>query len=145
MAQAIMTTTRVLATAVLVSLLFGCAEKRPDTDDSRAHSGLQFKTTNVSRDGQASIFHGTVLNRFDEPVDGIRYVLTVVDPGPPKTEVFHWQQQAATMLAPGAQETVALSVENMNFGTRSRTRLRIVAAPVKLDGRDMPPPEGWKN
>jgi hypothetical protein len=114
------------------------------TGDGLQHGGggLQIATTDVTSDGRYARFRGTVTNRFDQRVEGIRYVVTIVgDDGKPLDTL---QYEFETDIEPGRSRALKLDVESMYLGRTGRVPIMINAAPVRLGGEDVPPPQGWK-
>jgi hypothetical protein len=152
-----MTTGQRLAVVVVAALLagWGCAaQKDPRTEAIRAYirevnhdakpaGHLQVSTTDVASDGRIAKVRGQVQNKFDQPVAGVRYVVTIYSDGAPPKVLDRWQREVDTTIGPGERKGMSLDVESMYFGRSGSTRFRIDAQPVKLGDQDVPPPEGW--
>jgi hypothetical protein len=151
-----MTAKHRLTAAAIAALLLGCAEQRDSTDAARSYvrevtgdlkgrGRLLVTTSGVTTDGRIAKIRGTVQNSFDEPVEGVRYVVIVYEAGPTPKVLFRWQHEADTAIEPGERKAMSLNVESLYFGSSGGSRLRIDAQPVRLGSREMPPPEGWSN
>jgi len=150
-----MTRMHTLAAAVLAAMLPACAgQQRSDDeirsyvrevtgDDLKSAGRLQVATSSLTTDGRVAKIRGTVQSTFDEPVDGVRYVVVVYDAGATPRVLLRWQHEADTVLAPGERKAMRLDVESLYFGAGGGVRFTVEAHPVKLGGREMPPPEGW--
>lgn len=113
-------------------------------DDLKGPGRLQVTTTSVASGGRMAKVRGTVQNKFDEPVSGIRYVVTIYHQGNPPRVLDRWQYEVDTTLEPGERSALSLDVESMYFGGEGPKPFTIDAQPVKVGSRDMPPPEGWR-
>jgi hypothetical protein len=150
-----MTARHALVAAAVAALLSGCSEQEdPHSEAIRSYINeanhgakpagrLQISTTDVTTSSQIAKVRGRVENRFDQPVNGIRYVVTIYSTGPPPKVLGRWQREVDTSLDPGEGKAMSLDVESMYFGQSGTTRFRIDAQPVKLGDQDMPLPEGW--
>ena len=112
-------------------------------DLKNGNGGLQITTTDVTSDGRYARFRGTVTNHFDQRVEGVRYVVTIVgDNGKPLDTM---QYEFETDIEPGRSRALKLDVESMYLGRTGRVPIMIDAAPVRVGGKDVPPPQGWKD
>jgi hypothetical protein len=113
-------------------------------DDLKGPGRLRVTTRDVTTDGRIAKVRGRVENKFDEPVYGIRYVVTIYQQGSPPRVVDRWQHEVDTTLEPGQRSAMRLDIESMYFGSQGPVPFNIDAQPVKVGSRDMPPPEGWR-
>jgi hypothetical protein len=142
----------------IVALLCGCAtEPDPQIEAIRAYvrettsddlkaggGGLRVTTNDLTTDGRVAKVRGRVENRYDEPVHGIRYVVSIYEYGETLRVVDRWQREVDTTLEPGERSMMRLDVESMYFGRGGASPFTIEAQPVKLGETEMPPPEGWR-
>ena len=152
-----MTARRRLAVAAAAALLWGCAEQK-DTSVEAArsyirevggedvkHAGrLEVSTSDLTTDGHVAKVRGGVVNKFDQQVDGIRYIVTIYENGPSAKVLDRWQHEADTTIEPGGRAPMRLDVESQYFGAIWGARFTIQAAPIKLAGQAYPPPDGWR-
>jgi hypothetical protein len=128
---------RVVALVCLAGLtgcsVFGGA--KPSTAPTR----LQVQVTQITAVGSVATIRGAVTNPTAERVAGIRYVVTVRDKGDPSQVLDRIEQQAETVLEPGATAPVNLSIENRRFAAKE-FRIAIEATPATLGGRTVSPP-----
>lgn len=114
-------------------------------DDLKAGGGgLRVATTNVAGGGGIAKVRGTVSNKFDQTVYGIRYVVSIYRQGDPPRLLDRWQHEVDTTLEPDDVSAMSLEVESMYFSGLGPTPFIIDAQPIKLGDQDMPPPEGWR-
>ncbi|MEO8603012.1 MAG: hypothetical protein ABI629_10590 [bacterium] len=112
------------------------------TGDDLKIGQLRVTVGDVTTDGRYAHMRGTVENRYDQPVDGIRYLIEIFTAGESTKVLDSWQREVTTSLGPGERKRVSLDVTSMYFG--SSGAFDVIATPVKLGGKDMPPPPGWK-
>jgi hypothetical protein len=151
-------TARYTATMAMLALLAACTPERDaKLEAARAYiretqgeemaasaGGLRVTTNDLTTDGRVAKVRGRVENRFEEPVYGIRYVVTIYEYGEPLRVVDRWQHEVDTTLQPGQRSMMRLDVESMYFGRRGSSPFTIEAQPVKLGDKEMPLPEGWR-
>ena len=113
-------------------------------DDLKGAGRLQISTNDVTTDGRFAKIRGTVENKFSEPVDGVRYVVTIYAAGTPPKVLARWKREVDTVIEPGERAAMRLDVESMYFGGAGRS-FNIEAQPVKVGTKSMPLPEGWSN
>jgi hypothetical protein len=113
-------------------------------DDLKGPGRLQVTTGDVTTDGRIAKVRGSVKNKFDESVYGIRYVVTIYQQGNPPRVLDRWQYEVDTTLEPGERSAMTLDVESMYFGSMGPVPFNIDAQPMKVGSKDMPPPEEWR-
>src|SRR5262245_58524400 len=123
---------------VLRCLGGGCAALRGGKGGS-VDGRLRVQMTDVQINGSAARLKGTVVNEFSEPVEGVRYVVLVRDPEEPTVVHERFDRQADTVIAAGGRADMTLDVEGESLA-QPKFRIVITATPVKLGGRDVPPP-----
>lgn len=141
---------------LLLATVAACTPAAPDPGVERARSyirevtgddlkvgGLVVTVKRAGADGRHIRISGTVENRFDEPVDGIRYTVTLLAPGDPPRVVDTVRHQVDTTLAPGEDRAMRVEIENPIHASAAGG-FEIAATPVRLGGRDQPPPPGWE-
>jgi hypothetical protein len=146
-----------LAVAAVGALLTGCMEQRdPSVDAARSYirevtgenlprpGRLQISTTDVTTDGRFAKIRGLVENKFEQPVHGVRYLVTIYQQGSPPRVLDRWQQEVDTTLEPGQRVAMRLDVDSMYFGSLGLRPINIEAQPVTVGDKPMPPPEGWR-
>jgi len=152
-----MSTPRILVALASTALLAGCTiQEDPRTaaarsyvrevtgDDLKGSSRLQIQTTGVTTDGRFAKFRGYVRSKFDQPVDGVRYLVTLHGDAPDYKVLDRWQREVDTTIEPGERANMNLDVESMYFGSYGIRNVNIDAVPVKVGGNLVPPPPGWK-
>jgi hypothetical protein len=152
-----MTATRWVA-AGTICLLVGCTSVRDpkataareyvkevtgQTDeDLKANSNSLVVTVgDVTTDGRVAKIRGKVENRYAEPVEGVRYVVEIYAVGESLRMLGTYQREVDTSLEPGEDKLVVIDAESMYL--QPHNRFRVVATPVKVGGREIPPPPGW--
>jgi hypothetical protein len=106
--------------------------------------GLKVSTRKTTIDGQRLRILGSVVNRYDKPVDGVRYVVEMVIPGAPPRIIDTAQQENTDLkLEPGQVHRIRIELERPVYSSTTGM-FSVEAAPIKLDGKPMPPPAGWK-
>jgi hypothetical protein len=113
-------------------------------DDLKVPGRLLVSTNDVTTDGRIAKVRGTVQNKFDETVHGVRYVVAIYENGSPPRILDRWQHEVSTTIEPGRRVALRLDVESMYFGRLGASPFNIDAQPVKLGDKEMPPPEGWR-
>ena len=126
---------------ICVLLLASCAAQQ--RSGARADGRLRLRATEMTTTGAHAIIRGTIENTFDEPVYGVRYMVTVYDTRTSK-KVDVWQREVDATIKPGERAAVNLGVESQSMLGRN-TRLKVTAHAIKLGGTSIPPPAGWKN
>jgi hypothetical protein len=153
-----MTARRTLAVAAVAASLWGCAAQK-DTSveaarppvraaggkDSKRAGLLQVSVSDFIIDGRIGRIRGAVANTFDQPIEGIRYVVTIYESEQPAKILDRWQSETDTTLAPGERVPMRLDVDSASFGTDLKARFTVQATPVKLAGQPVPPPENWRS
>ena len=146
------------ARVLLAGISFwGCATEAPqsDTDAIRAYvrevtgddlrvGGLHVQTNDVVSDGHIAKVRGSVTNGYGESVEGVRYLVSIYEDGPTPAVLDRWQYEVDTTIEPGDRRMMRLDIESMYWGRSGRTRFNIEATPVKVGGKDVPPPAEWK-
>ena len=115
---------------------------RETTGDDMRHGGLRISTNSVTTDGRIAKMRGLVTNNYEEPVVGVRYVVTIYDDAGDPLDV--WRHEVDTTIAPGDRKMMRLDVESMYWGRTGGTRFEIVPNPVKVGERDVSPPPDWE-
>ena len=113
-------------------------------DDAKRAGRLQISTTDLTTDGRIARIRGSVENKFDRQVEGIRYLVTIYENGPAAKVLDRWRREVDTTIEPGERTAMRLDVESVYFATAGHTRFNIQAVPVKLAGQPYPPPDGWR-
>lgn len=144
--------------AGFATLLFAACNAAPDPrvesardyikevtgDDLKAGGGLRVTIRKAVADGRKIRISGVVENRYDQPVEGVRYTVLLVAPGdPPRVVDTIRQESADTILDPGEDRAMRIEIENPIHASSSGG-FDIGAAPMRLGGRDVPPPPAWK-
>jgi hypothetical protein len=112
-------------------------------EDLKANSNSLVVTVgDVTTDGRIAKIRGRVENRYAEPVEGIRYVVEIYAVGDSLRLLGTHQREVDTSLDPGDSRLVVIDAESMYL--KEGNRFRIVATPVKLGGREIPPPPTWE-
>jgi hypothetical protein len=111
-------------------------------DDLKGPGRLQVSANGVTTDGRIGKLRGTVQNKFDETVYGVRYIVTIYRAGNPPRVLDRWQHEVDTTLDPGQRAPMTLDIESMYLTGSGQFLLD--ARPVKLGSKEMPPPEGWR-
>ncbi len=112
------------------------------TGDDLKVGGLHVTVNKAIADGRHVRISGTVENRFAERVEGIRYTVIIAAPGDPPRVVDTLREEVDTTLDPGEDRSMRVEIENPTHASSS-VLFDVVATPVTLGGRAMPPPEGW--
>src|SRR4030095_3020723 len=74
--------------------------------EGKAPGTLQIAMPNgVTTDGRIAKLRGTVQNKFDEPVYGVRYMVVVFQSGSPPRVLDTWQREVDTVIAPGERRS----------------------------------------
>jgi hypothetical protein len=107
-------------------------------------SVLRVTTTDVATDGRYARFRGKVENTGTERVEGIRYMVLFLSDGTPPRILDIYKREVDTTLDPGERKLMALDAESSYNGRLGFNPAAIVATPVKLGGKDVPPPAEWK-
>ena len=106
-------------------------------------NALPVSTTDITSDGRVAKIRGRVSNPYSEPVDGVRYIVTLrTDSGPGARTLDSFQEETSVQIAPGSSAMMRLDLQSMYFASASG--FSIIAVPRRLGGRDIPPPAGWK-
>src|SRR5262245_64153528 len=127
-------TGRTALSVTIAALLCGCAaEPDPQIEAIRDYvrettgddlkvggGGLRVSSNDVTTDGRIAKVRGRVENRYDEPVYGIRYVVTFFQPGDPPRTVDRWQHEVETSLEPGEAHGMRLDIDSMYVASESR-------------------------
>lgn len=122
-------------------LLGGCAAWRPG--QAPQEPGLRVTMTDVvSGEGVATV-RGVVASQFDQPVEGLRYVVTIYSTTESGKILDRWQQQVDGTIPAHGSTGMRLQVQSTQFGEKRTTRFGIEAFPVALGGRAVAPPAGW--
>jgi len=153
-----MSARRTLAVAAVAASLWGCAAPK-DTrveaartpvraasgKDSKQAGRLQVSVSDFIIDGRIGRIRGTVANTFDQPIEGIRYVVTIFGKEPSEKLLDRWQSETDTTVEPGERVPMRLDVDSKYFGAELKARFTVQATPVKLAGQAVPPPDGWRS
>jgi len=107
-------------------------------------SVLRVRTTDVVTDGQIARIRGTVENIGTERVEGIRYLVLFLSDGQPPRILDQYQHEVDTTLDPGARKGVSIDAESSYNGRTGFNPAAIIATPVTLGGKAVPPPAEWK-
>ena len=97
----------------------------------------------ITTDGRYAKIRGTVQNKYDETVYGVRYMVVLYEGGTPPRVLDTWQREVDTTIEPGQRHALSLDAESMYFG-RSAGTFGVIAVPVRVGDKEMPPPEGWR-
>lgn len=114
------------------------SKARPDPRAGR----LQVQITNLAMNKHVATLSGTVASTYAEPVEGIRYVVTLRDASPASKVIERHEREVDTVIEPGGRGLMQVDIESAQFADK-KFRIAITATPVKLGGRAVPPPEGW--
>jgi len=104
---------------------------------------LQVTVGDVTTDGRYARIRGSIVNRFDKPVEGIRYRVAIIGPGQPPRLLDLWRHDVDTTLGPGEEKHVSLDVTSMYFGSEG-SRFSALAFPIKLGGADFATPADYR-
>ncbi len=111
------------------------------TGDDLKVGGLKVSVSDVTNDGRTAHVRGTVVNAYTVPVAGIRYMVALMPPDSGRIlDIF--QRQVDTTLDPGEKKRVTLDVTSTYLSGLGS--FEVVATPVQLDGKPVPPPSDWK-
>ena len=147
---------RAWLTAISLGVLSGCAMLAPADEPiatpafvrsvqrEETASVLRVTTNDVSTDGRYARFRGTVENTGTGPVEGIRYMVLFLSDSEPPRILDVYQREVDTTLEPGERKGMALDAESSYNGRTGFNPAAILATPVKLGGKDVPPPKEWK-
>lgn len=105
--------------------------------------GLRFTMRKASVEGQVLHISGALVNRYDKPVDGVRYAIQMAIPGSPPRIINTAWRETDTKLAPGQVETVLFEIDNPVYASTS-AMFSVDATPVTLGGTAVAAPAGWK-
>jgi hypothetical protein len=118
---------------------------KEDDEDGEGSGGLVVRATDVVTDGRFAKIRGRVTNKYKEPVEGVRYVVVIVaERGGEMRPLDSFQYEVDTRIEPGQERMMRIDLESMYLGTIGGARLLVAASPVNVGGREVPPPEGWK-
>lgn len=114
-------------------------------DDLKAGaSGLRVTIRKAVVDGRKLWISGTVANHYDRAVEGVRYTVVLSAPGdPPRVVDTIREESADTVLGPGEARGMRIEIENPIHAS-STVGFDVAAEPMRLGGRDVPPPSDWK-
>jgi hypothetical protein len=141
--------------AVALLLTAGCASRRADEpiatpafigqlQQEETASVLRVVTNDVSTDGRYARLRGSVENTGSERVDGIRYMVFFLSDSEPPRVLDIYQREVDTVVEPGARMGMAIDAESSYNGRTGFNPAAILATPVRLGGKDVPPPKQWK-
>ena len=106
--------------------------------------GLRVSLRKTTVEGNRLRISASLVNRYDKPVDGVRYVVEMVIPGAPPRIIDTAQQDNTDMkLEPGQVQSIRIDLEKPVYSSTTGM-FTVEAAPIKLDGKAMPPPSGWR-
>lgn len=105
--------------------------------------GLRFTMRRATVEGQMLHLSGIVVNRYDKPVDGVRYTIEMSIPGSPPRIVDTTRREADLKLEPGQVENVQFDIDNPAYASTTGM-FSVDAVPVKLGGSAVSVPTGWK-
>jgi hypothetical protein len=136
-----------IAFAMLGSSCSSKSEPAPPPQSTKVRTspdgGLRFTIRTASVEGQVLHLDGVLINRYDRPVDGVRYTIEMAIPGSPPHIIDITRREADTKLEPGQVEPVRFELDNPAYASTTGM-FSVTAAPVKLGGTAVPPPAGWK-
>jgi hypothetical protein len=128
--------------AALMVGLAACSTIRPLGGDDAPRLAVQL--TGVNRGERGATVTGMIVNKLDQPVTGVRYVVTVYDTATPPKELARYHREvAATVLQPGDRRPFTLDLGGSGIGGGTNSRVGITATPMKLGVKAFPPPDGW--
>lgn len=107
-------------------------------------SPLRVSTTDIAGDGRYMRIRGTVENIGSERVEGVRYLVLFLSDGQPPRILDTFQKESEVTLDPGERKGVSLDAESEYNGRTGFNPAAIIATPVKLGGKAVPPPPQWK-
>jgi hypothetical protein len=113
-----------------------------DDDLAAGGGGLRVTVRDVTSDGRIATIRGRVENGYREPVEGVRYVVGFFAAGDPPRLLGTYQHEVDTTIEPGDATSITIEAESMYLSGTGR--FGVAATPVKLGGRDIPPPPEWK-
>lgn len=105
--------------------------------------GLRFTMRKATVTGQVLHLDGVVVNRYDKPVDGVRYTIEMAIPGSPPRIIDTTRRQTDSKLAPGQVENVTFEIDNPAYASTTGM-FSVDAAPVSLGGAALAPAAGAK-
>jgi hypothetical protein len=135
---------RGLRIAGAIAGIAGCSAASPAGVAAPA-GGLRIRTTDVQVTGQVAKVRGEVKNTYDQPVQGIRYLVKLWETTGDEPRLLDtYQHEVDTTVAPGESKMMRLDVESIYLERTGTTRFTVEAIPKKLGGHELPPPQGWK-
>lgn len=104
--------------------------------------GLKVSLRKTVVEGNKLHITGSVVNRYDKPVDGVRYTIEMVIPGLPPRIIDTTQQEHTDLkLEPGQVHSLHIELEKPVYSTTTGM-FSVDASPINLDGKPQRPPVG---
>ena len=135
--------------AVMVLCLLGssCTTETPPQPKANAvkvsaDGGLKVSVRKSATDGSVLRMSGTVVNRYDKPVEGVRYTVQMIIPGTTPRILNTSSRESDLALESGETKPFSLEIENPIYASAS-AMFSVDATPAKLGGSAVPPPAGW--
>jgi hypothetical protein len=108
-----------------------------------ADGGLKVSVRKSVVDGSVLRITGTVVNRYDKRVEGVRYTVEMAIPGSPPRIIDTARQETDTTLDPGQSQPMHLEIEHPIYASATGM-FSVDAAAVKLGGVALSAPAGSK-
>lgn len=104
---------------------------------------LRIHVTDQTTDGRVMLMRGKLSNPHPEPVQGVRLILVMVTPrGDDKYRITDVQRkELGSTIPPGKSVMFRWDVESQS--NAGPGRFSLLAVPVRLGDRDIPPPAEW--
>ncbi|HYD47405.1 MAG TPA: ankyrin repeat domain-containing protein [Terriglobales bacterium] len=115
------------------------AELKQEQREARS-CPLSLMIPDIATDGRHVKIRGTVANRCGEPVEGIRYLVRILDAANTR-ELDRFRRETDDSLDPG--ESTALRIDYATMYASGHFRLDVQALPIKLGAKMMDEPPGW--
>jgi hypothetical protein len=106
-----------------------------------ATNGLVVHIGDHTTDGHVMKLRGKIKNLNEEPVHGIRYIVTLYDPAGARV-LDRVQREVDTTVDSEGGVTIRLDIESAYLGGGGG-RFSVDVFPAKVGDREIPPPEGW--
>ena len=104
--------------------------------------GLKVSVRKTVTEGSSLRISGTVVNRYDKPVDGVRYIVQMIIPGSAPRILDTSSKESDLALESGETKPFSLEITNPVYASAS-AMFSVDATPAKLGGTAVPPPAGW--
>lgn len=122
-------------------------EEQPAIDSANPteHVPLKVVMTDQTTTGRIMLIRGKIMNPHREPVAGVRMQIVFVSPdgsGGGKVQDIQQKELGSTIAA---GDSVPFSWDVDSTYAYGGSHFLVAAYPKKLGGKDMPPPDNWKD